>query len=190
MSIYSPAFRTVCGSAQLYAVCRYAFTRLRLRGLQILNYLNDWLVLAQSRQELCAHRSPLLVKTSLSPSQWVSFLSAVFDSVQMQAWPSQGCSYKFRASWHHSKFGSLFPSKHFRNCWASWLHVDMGSVSRRKVVMTDTSKSGWGTLSDSRPAFSSWMGLIQNWHTSCLEMMTVFKAFQPELTMSWSDCYR
>lgn len=34
--------------------------------------------------------------------------------------------------------------------------VLLGSVARRKVIMIDAFKMGWGTLSDSRIAFGSW----------------------------------
>lgn len=63
------------------------------------------------------------------------------------------------------------------------LGVEWGSVSRRKVVMMDASKTGWGTLCHGRPAFGSWTEPMPNWHINCLEMMAVllaFKEFQSE----------
>ncbi len=69
---------------------------LRQMGVCILNYLDDWFILAQSEAELLAHRSLLLshlerlglrinfTKSSLSPSQRTLFLGAVFDSVHMR----------------------------------------------------------------------------------------------------------
>lgn len=60
--------------------------------------------------------------------------------------------------------------------------------------MMDASKTGWGTLSDARPAFGSWTEPMLNWHINCLEMMAVllaFKEFQPELrgnhVLFWSN---
>ncbi|XDV20720.1 hypothetical protein PO909_025991 [Leuciscus waleckii] len=59
---------------------------LRRRGMRILNYLDDWLIQAQSETELVSHRTALLshlenlglsvnwTKSSLSPRQSISFL--------------------------------------------------------------------------------------------------------------------
>ncbi len=66
-------------------------------GIRILNYLEDWLILAQSQGVLTLHKTILLShldclglrfnfsKSILLPSQRVSFLSTVIDSVQMTA---------------------------------------------------------------------------------------------------------
>ncbi len=70
---------------------------LRQMGIHILNYLNDWQILAQSQAVLTSHKTLLLshldclgsrvnfAKSILSPSQRVSFLGTVIDSVQMTA---------------------------------------------------------------------------------------------------------
>ncbi len=59
---------------------------LRQMGIRILNYLDDWLILAQSEVELLSHRTLILshlermglrvnfAKSALSPSQQISFL--------------------------------------------------------------------------------------------------------------------
>ncbi len=66
-------------------------------GIRILNYLDDWLILAQSQMVLISHKTLLLshldclvirvnfAKSILSPSQRVSFPGTVIDSVQMTA---------------------------------------------------------------------------------------------------------
>ncbi len=41
-------------------VAEAALVPLRERGVRILNYLDDWLILAQSREQLCAHRDLVL----------------------------------------------------------------------------------------------------------------------------------
>ncbi len=41
-------------------VVEAALVPLRERGVRILNYLDDWLILAQSRDQLCAHRDLVL----------------------------------------------------------------------------------------------------------------------------------
>ncbi len=74
-----------------------ALSPLRQMGIRILNYLDDWLILAQSEVELLSHRTLLLshlerlglrvnfAKSTLSPSQRVSLLGTVLDSAQMRA---------------------------------------------------------------------------------------------------------
>ncbi len=49
---------------------------------------------------------------------------------------------------------------------------------RRKVVTTDTSRSGWGTLGEGNPAFSSWSTTEQCLHINCLEMLAVLQALK------------
>ncbi len=74
-----------------------ALSPLRQMGIRILNYLDDWLILAQSVVELLSHRTLILshlerlglrvnfAKSALSPSQRVSFLGTVLDSARMRA---------------------------------------------------------------------------------------------------------
>ncbi|CAM4454824.1 unnamed protein product [Leuciscus chuanchicus] len=74
-----------------------ALAPLRMRGVQVLNYLDDWLILAQSRSVLIEHTTILLdhlknlglrvnwAKSSLSPSQTISFLGTELDSLSMIA---------------------------------------------------------------------------------------------------------
>ncbi len=74
-----------------------ALSPLRQMGIRILNYLDDWLILAQSQVVLTSHKTLLFshldcpglrvnfAKSILSPSQQVSFLGTVIDSVQMTA---------------------------------------------------------------------------------------------------------
>ncbi len=53
---------------------------LRQMGISIMNYLNDWLLLARSEQKKKRANS------SLSPSKQIVFLGTVFDLAQMRAW--------------------------------------------------------------------------------------------------------
>ncbi len=74
-----------------------ALTPLREVGVSVLNYLDDWLILAQSREQLCDHRDLVLrhlgqlglrvnwEKCKLSPVQRISFLGVELDSVSMTA---------------------------------------------------------------------------------------------------------
>ncbi|KAL0159398.1 hypothetical protein M9458_043123, partial [Cirrhinus mrigala] len=110
-----------------------ALSPLRQRGIHILNYLDDWLVLAQSEVELLSHRSLLLshleclglkinlAKSTLHPSRRISFLGAFFDLTQMRAivsqielWQYSGSSFKIGASQNISEnarpYGLSIPS--------------------------------------------------------------------------------
>ncbi len=72
-------------------------TPLREVVIRILNYLDDWLILAQSREQLGDHRDLVLrhlsqlglrvnwEKSKLSPVQRISFLGVELDSVSMTA---------------------------------------------------------------------------------------------------------
>ncbi len=75
-----------------------AFSPLRQMRICILNYLDDWLILAQSEAVSTSYKTFLIshlgclglrvnfiTKSILSPSQRVSFLGTVIDSVQMTA---------------------------------------------------------------------------------------------------------
>ncbi len=74
-----------------------ALTPLREVGVRILNYLDDWLILAQSKEQLGYHRDLVLwhlsqlglrvnwEKSKLSPVQRISFLGVELDSVSMTA---------------------------------------------------------------------------------------------------------
>ncbi len=74
-----------------------ALAPLRLQGIRVLNYLDDWLILAHSRELVSCHRDIVLrhihslglrmnaKKSVLLPSQRTVFLGVHLDSIQMQA---------------------------------------------------------------------------------------------------------
>ncbi len=78
-------------------VAEAALVPLRERGVRILNYLDDWLILAQSREQLRAHKDLVLrhlsqlglrvnwEKSKLVPTQRISFLGMELDSVNQTA---------------------------------------------------------------------------------------------------------
>ncbi len=74
-----------------------ALVPLREQGIRILNYLDDWLMLPQSQDQLCEHRDLVLLhlsqlglrvnweKSKLSPAHRISFLGMELDSVNQTA---------------------------------------------------------------------------------------------------------
>ncbi|KAL0176407.1 hypothetical protein M9458_028737, partial [Cirrhinus mrigala] len=74
-----------------------ALAPLQLQGIRILNYIDDWLILAQSEQVAAQHRDVVLAhmkelglrlnakKSVLSPLQRTTYLGVVWDSTTMQA---------------------------------------------------------------------------------------------------------
>ncbi len=74
-----------------------ALVPLLLQGIRIMNYIDDWLILAQSHQLAVRHRDVVLAqmkklglrlnakKSVLSPLQRTTFLGVIWDSMSMQA---------------------------------------------------------------------------------------------------------
>ncbi len=74
-----------------------ALSPLRASGMRILNYLDDWLILAQSRDTLISHIDSLLIhleslglcvnmqKSILAPSESITYLGVCLDSVKMRS---------------------------------------------------------------------------------------------------------
>ncbi len=85
-------------------VAKAALVPLREQGVRILIYLDDWLILAQSQDQLCEHRDlfgalapqPQLglrvnwEKSKLSPMQRISFLGMEFGFGQSDSAPQAG----------------------------------------------------------------------------------------------------
>ncbi len=93
-------------------VVEAALVPLRERGVRILNYLDDWLILTQSRRQLSAHRDLVLKhlsllglrvnweKSKLMPMQRISFLGMEMDSVNQTARLTQErASRPYQAGW-------------------------------------------------------------------------------------------
>ncbi len=96
----------------------------RVSGMRILNYLDDWLILAQSRDTLLidtllCHLASLglcvnMQKSILIPSQSITYLGVCFDSVEMRAHLSQERSAAILSSLRHFRLGSSVHLKKFR----------------------------------------------------------------------------
>ncbi len=102
------------------------------KKFRILNYLDDWLILAQSEADSTLHKTLLLshlgclglrvnfAKSILSPSQQVSFLGTVIDSVQMTATVSAERTTTIQRHAASFKEGTARPLKAFQKCWFLW----------------------------------------------------------------------
>ncbi|KAG1925996.1 apolipoprotein L3-like, partial [Pimephales promelas] len=56
--------------------------------------------------------------------------------------------------------------------------VNLGVISKLKVVSTDASNSGWGALYKGRPTFGLWSSQEKSLHINCLEMKAVENALR------------
>ncbi len=85
-------------SPRTYTKCMdAALAPLQLQGIRILNYIDDWLILAQSQELALRHRDVFLShlkslglrlnakKIILSPAQRTTYLGVVWDSITMRA---------------------------------------------------------------------------------------------------------
>lgn len=55
--------------------------------------------------------------------------------------------------------------------------IPLGLTSRRKVVTTDASNSGWGAPYKGRPAFGSWARQGQTWNDACTSTSSRLESF-------------
>ncbi len=97
LPIKGPALRPGLAPRTFTKCMDAALAPLRLQGIRVLNYLDDWLILAHSRELVSRHRDIVLghihslglrsnaKKSVLLPSQRTVFLGVRLDSVQMQA---------------------------------------------------------------------------------------------------------
>jgi len=103
-----------------------AIAPLRLQGIRILNYIDDWLILAQSEQQAVRHRDVVLAhikslglrlnakKSVLSPLQRTTFLGVVWDSTTMQAQLSPARIASILAAVEQVKLGQSLTVKQFQ----------------------------------------------------------------------------
>ncbi len=106
-----------------------ALAPLRLQGIRILNYIDDWLILANSEQMAVRHRYVVLAqmkelglrlnakKSVLSPLQRTTYLGVVWDSSTIR----HGClllgSNRFSPQSGESEKACHSRSSSFKDCW-------------------------------------------------------------------------
>lgn len=228
-----------------------AFSPLRASGMRILNYLDDWLILAHSEDVLNSHKHTLLrhleslglcvnvQKSVLRPSQTIMYLGVQLDSITMRARLSQEGIQDLVSALNAFRLGRPIALKEFqrllgrmaaaatvchlgllymrplqlwlktqvprrawklgrarivvtRRCLSAlkpWQNPDlyqrgvqMGLVTRRKVVTTDASTTGWGAHCDGLPASGHWTESERTWHINRLELRAVSLALQSFMT--------
>ncbi|KAL0166051.1 hypothetical protein M9458_037895, partial [Cirrhinus mrigala] len=228
-------------------VAEAALSPLRERGIRILNYLDDWLILAHSWDLVCAHRDMVLnhlaqlglrvnwEKSKLFPAQRISFLGVELDSVSMSACLSPERAQSVLRCVATLRCGSAVPLKQVQRLLGHmassaavtplglmhmrplqhWLHtrvprwawhrgtfrvnitpscrqtlspwtdimflrsgVPLKQVSRRIIVTTDASKTGWGATCNGQAASGVWTGPRLFWHINCLELLAVLLALR------------
>ncbi len=103
-----------------------ALSPLRAGGMRILNYLDDWLILAQSRDTLLSHIDSLLIhleslglcvnrrKSILAPSQSILYLGVCMDSLEMRARLSRERVAAILSYLRHFREGSSVHLKEFQ----------------------------------------------------------------------------
>ncbi len=166
-----------------------ALAPLRLQGIRVLNYLDDWLILAHSRELVSHHRDIVLAhihslglrinakKSVLLPSQRTVFLGVRLDSVQMQARLAPARIPDLTACLAHFKLG-----QHVSVMWRDPVFlrsgVRMGAIHCRHMITTDASMTGWGAVFEGRPASGEWKEEFLSWHINGLELRAVFLALK------------
>ncbi len=126
-------------------VAEAALVPLREQGVRILNYLDDWLILAQSRDQLCEHRDMVLShlsqlglqvnweKSKLSPVQRISFLGMELDSVSQTARLTQERAQSVLNCLNTFKNRTAAPLKQFQHMAAAAAVTPLGLLHMRPL---------------------------------------------------------
>ncbi len=114
----------LCLAPRTFTKCmEAALSPLKQSGMHILNYLDDWLVLAQSESALLSDKLRLrnhlqslglivnMQKSMLVPSRNISFLGVELNSIDMRVRLSEECSQKLISSLAVFKLGHSPPLK-------------------------------------------------------------------------------
>ncbi|KAI2655953.1 Transposon Tf2-6 polyprotein [Labeo rohita] len=159
---------SILSSAQ--EVPEVCFQGRSIPGIHILNYIDDWLILAESESVTARHQDVVLAdmkalglrlnakKSVLSPFQRTTYLGVVWDSTTMQARLSPARIESILAAVTRVKEGRSLTVKQFQQLLVA--------------VMSG------------RPAQGLWSGCHLSWHINCLEMLAIFQAlkyFLPDL---------
>ncbi len=168
-------------------VAEAALVSLREHGVRILNYLDDWLILAQSQDQLCEHRDLVLShlsqlcllvnweKSKLLPMQKISFLGMEFGFGQSDS-ESRGGRGRVARCGSKSLQPATKPSPRGQTFRSFWAALPLEQVSKHAVVYTDASAKGWGAMFYGLAVSGVWTGPQLHWHINCLELLAVHLA--------------
>ncbi|KAI2665918.1 Transposon Ty3-G Gag-Pol polyprotein [Labeo rohita] len=179
-------------------VAEAALAPLREVGFRILNYLDNWIILAHSWDLVCAHMDLVLnhlaqlglwvnwEKSKLSPVQRISFLGVELDSVSMSARFSPECAQSVLRCAATLRCGSTVHLKQVQRLLGHMassatvmpLGVPLEQMSRHIIGTTDASKTGWGAVCNGQAASGVWTGPQLHWHINCLELLAVLLALR------------
>ncbi|KAI2655439.1 Protein P [Labeo rohita] len=138
-----------------------ALVPLRLQGIRILNYIDDWLILAESESLAVRHRDVVLAhmktlglrlnakKSVLSPSQRTTYLGVVWDSTMMQARLSPARIESILAAVKRVKEGRSLTVKQFQQLLGLMAAASNGNplrmikVTRRGLRALDMWRKPW-----------------------------------------------
>ncbi|XP_059381433.1 uncharacterized protein LOC132116575, partial [Carassius carassius] len=149
-----------------------ALDPLRLRGVRVLNYLDDWLVLAQVR--LCLRLLGLMAAALpvihlgllyMRPFQWWTKR----QNISPRCSPHRTISVTRRC---------VMSLKQWTSAEFLLTGVRLGICASRETVTTDASLTGWGAVCQGRPAHGVWTAAQRSWHINKLELLAVFLALQ------------
>ncbi|KAI2658657.1 Gag-Pol polyprotein [Labeo rohita] len=169
------------------------------KGICILNYLDDWLIIAHLRDLLCEHRDLVLQhlsllglrvnweKRKLSPVQSISFLGMELVSVNMSA---RLTGERVQAPGAYGSRSRSYAAQAAPYETASALAIrpdpEMGVArSGSALPQNVAASSALGQIMHSygQAASGSWTGPRLQWHINCLELLEVLLALRRFLPM-------
>ncbi len=154
-----------------------ALSPLRASGIRILNYLDDWLILAQSRDTLLSHINSLLIhleslglcvnrrKSILAPSQSITYLGVCVDSLEMRARLSRERAAAILSYLRHFREGSSVHLKKFQRLLGLMASVsavcNLGLLHMRPLQLWLKSRVPWTAWTSGRMSIAVTCGCIE-----------------------------
>ncbi len=168
-------------SPRTFTKCVDAFlVLLRLQGIRIMNYIDDWLILAQSHQLAVRHRDFF--------QRLLGLMAAASNVIPVGLLHMRPLQWWLRTKGFSPRGNPFRMIKVTRRClralvmWKKpWFLSQcpmLGASCRRKTLTTDASLTGWGAILEGRSSQSLWKDHHLSWHINRLEMLAVFLALK------------
>ncbi len=154
-----------------------ALSPLRASGMRILNYLDDWLILAQSRDTLLSHIDSLLMhleslglcvnrrKSILAPSQSITYLGVCMDSLEMRARLSRERAAAILSYLRHFREGNSVHLKTFQRLLGLMASASavchLGLLHMRPLQLWLKSRVPWTAWTSGRLSIAVTCGCIE-----------------------------